>query len=141
MFLTLQRCGKKQSLANSCRIVLQPCLIILQLKPQTTKKETKNGVFFVSLFRLLSSEKLYALFCFSNTCIKTKAETIPVKERRLKNKSLSPHFKQTIRIVAIKSPLNNHRYILKVFFDIGRSSSEIKARIFDKNSVIVYKNY
>ena len=32
--LTLQRCGKKQSLANSCRIVLQPCLIILQLNPK-----------------------------------------------------------------------------------------------------------
>jgi len=27
---TLQRCGKKQSPAKSCRIVLQPCINVLQ---------------------------------------------------------------------------------------------------------------
>ena len=72
----------------------------------------------------MSSEKRYAFISFSNTCIETKIETTAAKERRLKSNSVSCHFKKTTRIAAIKEPLNNHWYILKVFFDIGRSSSE-----------------
>jgi len=78
---------------------------------------------------------------FSNIRTERKIETTPAKERRLKSNSVSCHFKQTTRIHAIKEPLNNHWYILKVFFDMGRSSSEINARTFCKNLVIVYKNY